>query len=195
MEHNSLGPRLYKTLVDLELCKRTPGPQTLFVVLILWFINNLYKQMWSIFNVWNVFCKNVLFSVTDKTERNFFKYLLHEILCTVDRRHCVSTPVGRGERKIIFSFRGILPAIVVPEQERFNLSFTSKDKGKAIPLQVWTGPEGSRRLRLPDFKTIGAWNLYKYLVQSCWWLLQLTATQIGLILSYKIITEMKLKGI
>jgi hypothetical protein len=28
-------------------------------------------------------------------------------------------------------------------------------KGKAIPLQVWTGPEGSRRLRLPDFKKIG----------------------------------------
>jgi hypothetical protein len=24
-------------------------------------------------------------------------------------------------------------------------------KGKAIPLQAWTGPEGSRRLRLPDF--------------------------------------------
>jgi len=28
-------------------------------------------------------------------------------------------------------------------------------KGKAIPLQAWTGPGGSRRLRLPDFKTIG----------------------------------------
>ena len=27
-------------------------------------------------------------------------------------------------------------------------------KDKAIPLQAWTGPEGSRRLRLPDFKTI-----------------------------------------
>jgi len=26
---------------------------------------------------------------------------------------------------------------------------------KAIPLQARTGPEGSRRLRLPDFKTIG----------------------------------------
>jgi len=25
---------------------------------------------------------------------------------------------------------------------------------KAIPLQAWTGPEGSRRLRLTDFKTI-----------------------------------------
>jgi len=28
-------------------------------------------------------------------------------------------------------------------------------KGKAIPLQAWTGPEGSRRLRLPGFETIG----------------------------------------
>jgi hypothetical protein len=28
-------------------------------------------------------------------------------------------------------------------------------KGKAIPLQALTGPEGSRRLRLIDFKTIG----------------------------------------
>jgi hypothetical protein len=27
-------------------------------------------------------------------------------------------------------------------------------KGKAFPLQVCTGLEGSRRLRLPDFKTI-----------------------------------------
>ena len=27
--------------------------------------------------------------------------------------------------------------------------------GKSIPLQTWTGPEGSKRLRLPDFKTIG----------------------------------------
>jgi hypothetical protein len=30
-----------------------------------------------------------------------------------------------------------------------------KGKSKAIPLQAWTGPEGSRRLRLPDFKTVG----------------------------------------
>jgi hypothetical protein len=30
-----------------------------------------------------------------------------------------------------------------------------KRKGKAIPLQSWRGPEGSRKLKLPDFKTIG----------------------------------------
>jgi hypothetical protein len=29
-----------------------------------------------------------------------------------------------------------------------------KGKGKAIPLQARTVPEGSRRLRFPDFKTI-----------------------------------------
>ena len=28
-------------------------------------------------------------------------------------------------------------------------------KRKAIPLQAWTGPEGSRRFSLPDFMTIG----------------------------------------
>jgi hypothetical protein len=30
-----------------------------------------------------------------------------------------------------------------------------KGKGKAIQLQAWKGPEDSRSLRLPDFKTIG----------------------------------------
>jgi hypothetical protein len=30
-----------------------------------------------------------------------------------------------------------------------------KGEGKAILVQAWTGPEGSRRMGLPDFKTIG----------------------------------------
>jgi len=29
-----------------------------------------------------------------------------------------------------------------------------KVTGKAVPLQAWTGPEGSRKLRLPDFVTM-----------------------------------------
>jgi len=37
-----------------------------------------------------------------------------------------------------------------------NTKVLSKEKlkGKTIPLQAFTGPEGSRRLRFPDFKTI-----------------------------------------
>jgi len=29
-----------------------------------------------------------------------------------------------------------------------------KGKGKAVPLQAWTDPEGSRKLRLSDFMTM-----------------------------------------
>jgi len=29
-----------------------------------------------------------------------------------------------------------------------------KGKGKAVPLQAWSGPDGSRKLRLPDFMTV-----------------------------------------
>jgi len=34
-----------------------------------------------------------------------------------------------------------------------DLQTIGKGKGKAVPLQAWTGPEGSRKLRLPDFVT------------------------------------------
>jgi hypothetical protein len=36
-----------------------------------------------------------------------------------------------------------------------NIYDEGKGKGTAIPLQALTGPYGSRRLRLPDFKTTG----------------------------------------
>jgi hypothetical protein len=45
--------------------------------------------------------------------------------------------------------------IDVPDFHSIWIIKDKKDKGKAIPLQALTGPEGSRRLRLPDFKTIG----------------------------------------
>jgi len=28
-----------------------------------------------------------------------------------------------------------------------------KGKGKAVPFQAWSGPDGSRKLRFPDFMT------------------------------------------
>jgi hypothetical protein len=42
----------------------------------------------------------------------------------------------------------------LPEDEQVMLE-TCNGEGKAIPLQTLTGPEGSSRLRLPDFKIIG----------------------------------------
>jgi hypothetical protein len=43
---------------------------------------------------------------------------------------------------------------VLSYQSNFIVKQMWKVKGKAIPVQAWTGPKGSRRLRLPDFKTI-----------------------------------------
>jgi len=34
-----------------------------------------------------------------------------------------------------------------------NKQGKGKGKGKAVPLQAWSGPEGSRKLRFPDFMT------------------------------------------
>ena len=31
---------------------------------------------------------------------------------------------------------------------------TEMTEGKAVPLQAWSGPEGSRKLRFPDFMTM-----------------------------------------
>ena len=31
--------------------------------------------------------------------------------------------------------------------------FSSRGKGKSVPLQAWSDPEGSRKLRFPDFMT------------------------------------------
>jgi len=41
----------------------------------------------------------------------------------------------------------------VPQLQKFLWKIHFKCEGKADPLQAWTGPEGSRKLRLPDFLT------------------------------------------
>jgi len=50
----------------------------------------------------------------------------------------------------IVNFAFVLRYILFAK-ELFDRNFK---KGKPFPLQAWTGPEGSRGLRLPDFKTI-----------------------------------------
>jgi hypothetical protein len=35
----------------------------------------------------------------------------------------------------------------------FNVKLSGKGKGKAVPLQAWSGPEVFSKLRFPDFLT------------------------------------------
>ena len=66
--------------------------------------------------------------------------------------------------KNIYNYIGVLfcrcrqggPAttlVFITQTARHHITDDSNDT--AIPLQPWESPEGSRRLRLPDFKTIG----------------------------------------
>ena len=96
-------------------------------------------------------------------------------------RHCISNPTylmtcRRRRRRhhhhhqYLFSVSFLLHFNCVAELTvwftcMLNLSLLcvwyvdlTNSKGKAIPLQAWTGPEGSRRLRFPDFKTVGTWR-------------------------------------
>jgi hypothetical protein len=53
----------------------------------------------------------------------------------------------RGKRVFVYDFSGTPP---------FTVLYTLKCiLYKTIPVQAWAGPESSRSLRLPDFKTIG----------------------------------------
>jgi hypothetical protein len=51
--------------------------------------------------------------------------------------------------------KGGLPKQLSSKREYVKMGPVYFTVGKTIPLQAWTDPEGSRSLRLPDFKTIG----------------------------------------
>ena len=40
-----------------------------------------------------------------------------------------------------------------PQYQQANAYLLLKGKGKSVPLQAWTGPEGFRKLRFPDYVT------------------------------------------
>ena len=42
---------------------------------------------------------------------------------------------------------------LLAKEEPENILVASKGKGKAVPLQAWSGPECSRTLRFPYFMT------------------------------------------
>jgi hypothetical protein len=68
-----------------------------------------------------------------------------------------SLKCGAGERwrKISWTDHVRNEEVLLRVEEQRNILHEISKKGKAIPLQALTGPEGSRRLRLPDLMTIG----------------------------------------
>ena len=62
--------------------------------------------------------------------------------------------ISRNSR--LFNFAN---CVLFQKYEEVNTKFQQvylypySGKGKAVPLQAWSGPEGSRKLRFPDFMT------------------------------------------
>jgi hypothetical protein len=42
-------------------------------------------------------------------------------------------------------------------------------KGKGVPLQAWSGPEGSRKLRFPDYMTTQDGGKAAFTPRKCSW--------------------------
>jgi hypothetical protein len=74
--------------------------------------------------------------------RRFFQVHLIEILCSLFRK----------------KIQTIFSCMSMDLSFRLSLHSIKHLKGKTIPLQSWTGPEDSTKLRLPDFKTIETWR-------------------------------------
>ena len=54
-----------------------------------------------------------------------------------------------GNRNRDLPARSAVPQPIAPQPALYK----GKGKGKAFPLQAWSDPEGSKKLRFPDFMT------------------------------------------
>jgi hypothetical protein len=67
-----------------------------------------------------------------------------------------SLPAPALDRRDLKALR---PCRLTPKKAPFKQSgreisaSSGIEKGKAVPLQAWSGPEGSRKLRFPDYMT------------------------------------------
>jgi hypothetical protein len=74
----------------------------------------------------------------NRTERCEFSFVLSAPYCS----KCGCTDIGTKG----YECTRIMLCVLL-------YAYISVRKGKAVPLQAWTGPERSRKLRFPDFVT------------------------------------------
>jgi len=66
----------------------------------------------------------------------------------------VTVAVENGTLLIVFVYLNEVLAALKVSSFRARIVRKGKGKGKAVPLQAWSGPEGSRKLRFPYFMTM-----------------------------------------
>jgi len=103
-------------------------------------------RMFAFEKVWNVFSISYNYS-------NLFIILITTFWIFLKIKN---TKIWMVESTGLIFVRDVLHNIGSYTTESNKLTTTVKSK--TIPLQDWTGPKGSRRLRLPHFKTAGTWR-------------------------------------
>jgi len=91
---------------------------------------------------------------------NYYRRLTFQSFTGKANKECLSRSVANyrylfsGETSPLCSINNRIYIIVQSNTNVYSV-ITIKGKGKAIPLQAWRDPEVSRRLRLPELKTMG----------------------------------------
>jgi len=70
------------------------------------------------------------------------------------RRPSKIVPNSTRLRKLLKIVEFIMPTPQDVWKKGSKILKLPKGKGKSVPLQAWSGPEGSRKLRFPDFMTM-----------------------------------------
>jgi hypothetical protein len=91
-------------------------------------------------------------------------YIIQPVAWSLSELHCVRIQNILSQRTwdlvssfvsgiFCLKFYGLLIVFRVHWMEVCFIILLLPSKGKAVPLQAWSGPEGSRKLRFPDFMT------------------------------------------
>ena len=99
--------------------------------------------------------KKSLLAVLGINLTGFSPEILDSNLCTIRIFSSSIFNISYGDPQTDGHRRLLLREEIDQNAKLFIHTHLGKGKGKAIPLRAWTGPEGSRRLKFPDFKTIG----------------------------------------
>ena len=94
------------------------------------------------------------FWITEGTDTHseYVKFIFYGNNGYVKAPQCCVITTLRVLLKLFGAFATLWSILQKPIRLTFDLSIYMC-KGKAVPLQAWTGPEGSRNLRFPDFVT------------------------------------------
>ena len=81
--------------------------------------------------------------------------IISSIILTIRRTTDTFLFISHTTNVLLFKFRcKVFTGVrIIKEMPGSVASGTHSKKGKAVPLQAWSGPEGSRKLRFPNFMT------------------------------------------